>query len=180
VLNSGDNFIFFDNRAGAQVPQVELDAVQNHLLMRHVQRGGRYGRSEEVNAVIPRATSILNPMTSASLRLIVHSARKTLSRKTKDSFKESTRIGVRKWIGAMTESNLSKKFYLEVHVCERAVATLIDWSCCPTTRPCPRSRTLNTRRAWCVESKNWSCMLDRLRHRRDVKSFGSVGPKLYF
>ena len=39
-----------------------LDAVQNHLLMRHVQRGGRYGRSKEVNAVIQRETSILNPM----------------------------------------------------------------------------------------------------------------------
>jgi len=25
-----------------------LDAVQNHLLMRHVQRDGRYGRSKEV------------------------------------------------------------------------------------------------------------------------------------
>jgi selenocysteine lyase/cysteine desulfurase len=40
VLNSGNKFIFFDNGAGAHVPQVVLDAVQNHLLMRHVQRGG--------------------------------------------------------------------------------------------------------------------------------------------
>jgi cysteine desulfurase family protein (TIGR01976 family) len=32
-----------------------LDAVQNHLLMRHVQRGGRYGRSQEVDAGIQRA-----------------------------------------------------------------------------------------------------------------------------
>lgn len=55
ALNSGDNFVFFDNGAGAQVPQVVLDAVQNHLLMRHVQRGGRYGRSQEVDAGIQRA-----------------------------------------------------------------------------------------------------------------------------
>jgi cysteine desulfurase family protein (TIGR01976 family) len=32
-----------------------LDAVQNHLLMRHVQRGGRYGRSQEVDAGIQHA-----------------------------------------------------------------------------------------------------------------------------
>jgi cysteine desulfurase family protein (TIGR01976 family) len=37
------------------VPQVVLDAVQNHLLARHVQRGGRYGRSQEVDAGIQRA-----------------------------------------------------------------------------------------------------------------------------
>ena len=55
ALNSGDNFVFFDNGAGAQVPQAVLEAVQNHLLMRHVQRGGRYGRSQEVDAGIQRA-----------------------------------------------------------------------------------------------------------------------------
>jgi cysteine desulfurase family protein (TIGR01976 family) len=32
-----------------------LDAVQNHLLTRHVQRGGRYNRSQEVDAGIQRA-----------------------------------------------------------------------------------------------------------------------------
>lgn len=37
------------------MPQVVLDAVQNHLLTRHVQRGGRYGRSQEVDAGIQRA-----------------------------------------------------------------------------------------------------------------------------
>ena len=37
------------------MPQCVLDAVQNHLLMRHVQRGGRYGRSKEVDAGIQRA-----------------------------------------------------------------------------------------------------------------------------
>ncbi|MGC2195774.1 MAG: cysteine desulfurase-like protein, partial [Terriglobales bacterium] len=34
---------------------VVLDAVQDHLLARHVQRGGRYGRSQEVDAGIQRA-----------------------------------------------------------------------------------------------------------------------------
>lgn len=37
------------------MPQVVLDAVQNHLRMRHVQRGGRYSRSQEVDAGIQRA-----------------------------------------------------------------------------------------------------------------------------
>lgn len=55
ALNTGDNFVFFDNGAGAQVPQVVIDSVQNHLLVRQVQRGGRYSRSREVDAAIQRA-----------------------------------------------------------------------------------------------------------------------------
>jgi cysteine desulfurase family protein (TIGR01976 family) len=55
ALNTDDKFIFFDNGAGAQVPQIVLDAVQNHLLLRNVQRGGRYGRSQEVDAELRRA-----------------------------------------------------------------------------------------------------------------------------
>lgn len=55
ALNSSDNFVFFDNGAGAQAPQIVLDAVQDHLLSRNVQRGGRYRRSQEVDAAIQRA-----------------------------------------------------------------------------------------------------------------------------
>jgi cysteine desulfurase family protein (TIGR01976 family) len=55
ALNSGDNFIFFDNGAGAQVPQAVLDAVQHHLISRNVQRGGRYRQSREVDESIQRA-----------------------------------------------------------------------------------------------------------------------------
>src|SRR5213080_350209 len=55
ALHTGDNFVFFDNGAGAQVPRTVLDAVQHHLLTRNVQRGGRYGRSQEVDATIQRA-----------------------------------------------------------------------------------------------------------------------------
>ena len=54
-LNRGENFIFFDNAAGAQVPQVVFDAVNKHLLENNVQRGGRYAKSREVDAVIARA-----------------------------------------------------------------------------------------------------------------------------
>jgi cysteine desulfurase family protein (TIGR01976 family) len=54
-MNRGENFMFFDNAAGAQVPQVVFDAVNRHLLENNVQRGGRYAKSQEVDAVIARA-----------------------------------------------------------------------------------------------------------------------------
>ena len=54
-LSKGDPFIFFDNGAGAQVPQVVLDAIEDHLVSRNVQRGGRYRRSVEVDQTIQRA-----------------------------------------------------------------------------------------------------------------------------
>jgi cysteine desulfurase family protein (TIGR01976 family) len=47
--------IFFDNAAGAQIPQRVFDAVNEHLLMRNVQRGGPYRESQEVDAAIDRA-----------------------------------------------------------------------------------------------------------------------------
>lgn len=50
-----DEFIFFDNAAGAQSPRAVLDAVADHLLHRNVQRGGRYKQSQEVDAAIARA-----------------------------------------------------------------------------------------------------------------------------
>jgi len=50
-----DDFIFFDNAAGAQSPQTVLNAVADHLLHRNVQRGGRYRHSREVDETIARA-----------------------------------------------------------------------------------------------------------------------------
>ena len=55
ALSQGDDFVFFDNAAGAQIPQVVLDAVNQHLLTRNVQRGGPYPKSKEVDATIARA-----------------------------------------------------------------------------------------------------------------------------
>ena len=55
ALNMGDNFVFFDNGAGAQIPQVVLDAVARHLVRHNVQRGGRYGRSQAVDAALQSA-----------------------------------------------------------------------------------------------------------------------------
>ena len=55
ALTRPPEFIFFDNAAGAQVPQIVLDAVNHHLLECNVQRGGRYAKSREVDATIVRA-----------------------------------------------------------------------------------------------------------------------------
>lgn len=54
-LNEEPRFTFFDNGAGAQIPQIVFDAINGHLLHCNVQRGGRYAKSMEVDAVIARA-----------------------------------------------------------------------------------------------------------------------------
>jgi cysteine desulfurase family protein (TIGR01976 family) len=55
ALHLDPAFIFLDNAAGAQVPQMVLDAVNHHLVECNVQRGGRYPRSQQVDATIARA-----------------------------------------------------------------------------------------------------------------------------
>ena len=52
ALKHAAPFIFFDNAAGAQIPQIVFDAVNHHLLTCNVQRGGRYRQSQEVDATI--------------------------------------------------------------------------------------------------------------------------------
>ena len=49
------SFIFFDNAAGAQIPQSVLDAVNHHLLDHNVQRGGRYAKSRLVDQAMAEA-----------------------------------------------------------------------------------------------------------------------------
>jgi cysteine desulfurase family protein (TIGR01976 family) len=55
ALTRPPDFIFLDNAAGAQVPHGVLDAVNDHLLDRNVQRGGRYTKSREVDEMVLRA-----------------------------------------------------------------------------------------------------------------------------
>jgi len=55
ALHRTPDFVFFDNAAGAQVPQLVLDAVNHHLLECNVQRGGRYAKSRAVDEIIARA-----------------------------------------------------------------------------------------------------------------------------
>jgi cysteine desulfurase family protein (TIGR01976 family) len=55
ALKHAEPFVFLDNAAGAQIPQVVFDAVNRHLLECNVQRGGRYPQSREVDATVSRA-----------------------------------------------------------------------------------------------------------------------------
>jgi cysteine desulfurase family protein (TIGR01976 family) len=55
ALNKGEDFVFFDNAAGAQIPQCVLEAVTSHLVNCNVQRGGPYSKSQEVDAALARA-----------------------------------------------------------------------------------------------------------------------------
>lgn len=54
ALQRAAESIFFDNAAGAQVPNAVLAAVNEHLLAHNVQRGGRYPQSLAVDATIRR------------------------------------------------------------------------------------------------------------------------------
>ncbi|MGB6961439.1 MAG: cysteine desulfurase-like protein [Candidatus Acidiferrum sp.] len=55
ALNQQPDFVFFDNAAGAQIPQLVLDTINRHLLHCNVQRGGRYAKSIAVDQTIARA-----------------------------------------------------------------------------------------------------------------------------
>jgi cysteine desulfurase family protein (TIGR01976 family) len=55
ALERAGSFIFFDNAAGAQIPQSVLDAVTHHLVDHNVQRGGRYDKSRAVDQAIADA-----------------------------------------------------------------------------------------------------------------------------
>ena len=59
ALNRKRSSVFFDNAAGAQVPQQVLDAINEHLLSRNVQRGGPYRESLEVDAAIAYAREVV-------------------------------------------------------------------------------------------------------------------------
>lgn len=65
ALQNAEKFVFFDNAAGAQAPRVVLEAVARHLVERNVQRGGRYRRSEEVDASIARARASVAALLNA-------------------------------------------------------------------------------------------------------------------
>ncbi len=65
ALNRQPEFVFFDNAAGAQIPQVVLDAINHHLLDCNVQRGGRYSKSRAVDETIRRARQSVADLVNA-------------------------------------------------------------------------------------------------------------------
>jgi cysteine desulfurase family protein (TIGR01976 family) len=65
ALRRAGNAIFFDNAAGAQLPQTVLDAINRHLIDHNVQRGGRYSQSVAVDATIARARASVAVLVNA-------------------------------------------------------------------------------------------------------------------
>jgi cysteine desulfurase family protein (TIGR01976 family) len=66
ALNRSGSSMFFDNAAGAQIPQKVFDAINDHLLCRNVQRGGRYHESQEVDVEIARAREVVATFLNAA------------------------------------------------------------------------------------------------------------------
>lgn len=64
VAHAGD-FVFFDNAAGAQIPQVALDAVNRHLLEHNAQRGGRFRHSIAVDEAVDRGRASIAAFVNA-------------------------------------------------------------------------------------------------------------------
>jgi cysteine desulfurase family protein (TIGR01976 family) len=65
ALQRPSSFVFFDNAAGAQVPQKVIDAVNEHLLECNVQRGGRYAKSMAVDAMLAEARASVAALINA-------------------------------------------------------------------------------------------------------------------
>ncbi len=65
ALQRSGNGVFFDNAAGAQVPQAVFDAVNEHMRDRMVQRGGRYPQSIAVDETLARARASVAALVNA-------------------------------------------------------------------------------------------------------------------
>lgn len=65
ALRRAGSGVFFDNAAGAQVPQAVFDALNEHLLERMVQRGGRYPQSIAVDVTLARARASVAALVNA-------------------------------------------------------------------------------------------------------------------
>jgi cysteine desulfurase family protein (TIGR01976 family) len=89
--------IYFDNGAGAQVPQGVLDAVSHHMLHRMVQRGGRYAASRAVDQAIAdaraRVAMLVNARDPAEISFGMNAT----------SFIRLVSLGIAKMIGERNE-----------------------------------------------------------------------------
>ncbi len=65
ALQRAGSGVFFDNAAGAQVPQAVFDAVKEHMLERMVQRGGRYSQSIAVDEIIAQSRASVAALVNA-------------------------------------------------------------------------------------------------------------------
>lgn len=95
ALRDAPGTVFFDNAAGAQVPEEVVDAIREHLLRRNVQRGGRYERSRAVDRMLGEAretiASFLNAESPQEIAFGINST--TLIRTVADSIRPLLRAG---------------------------------------------------------------------------------------
>jgi cysteine desulfurase family protein (TIGR01976 family) len=95
ALRDAPGTVFFDNAAGAQVPEEVFDAIQEHLLLRNVQRGGRYERSRAVDTMLAQArervASFLNAESPREISFGINST--SLIRMIADSMHPLLRAG---------------------------------------------------------------------------------------
>ncbi len=96
LARAGD-FVFFDNAAGAQIPQGVLDAVTDHLVGHNVQRGGRYPMSVRVDASIREARD------SVALFLNAENAAEVCFGMNATSFIRLVSLGVGQTLGTRDE-----------------------------------------------------------------------------
>lgn len=66
LREAGAREVFFDNAAGAQVPDEVIEAMQRHLVHRAVNRGGRFQRSLEVDRQIADARETVTAFLNAA------------------------------------------------------------------------------------------------------------------
>ena len=95
ALRDAPGTVFFDNAAGAQVPEEVHEAIREHLLRRNVQRGGRYEKSRAVDAMLGSAretvASFLNAESPQEISFGLNST--TLIRTVADSIRPLLRAG---------------------------------------------------------------------------------------
>jgi len=89
--------IFFDNAAGAQVPDEVFDAMREYLLRNNVQRGGRYALSKQVDDQLGETRRLLAAFVNArSTDEIVFGLNATnLTRTVAEAFRPTLRAGDR-------------------------------------------------------------------------------------
>jgi cysteine desulfurase family protein (TIGR01976 family) len=89
--------IFFDNAAGAQVPDEVFDAMREYLLRHNVQRGGRYALSKQVDEQLAETRRLLAAFVNArSTDEIVFGLNATnLTRTVAEAFRPTLRAGDR-------------------------------------------------------------------------------------
>jgi cysteine desulfurase family protein (TIGR01976 family) len=125
ALERAGDFLFFDNAAGAQIPANVLAAVTDHLVARNVQRGGPYGRSQEVDAMIGRAREAVAAFVNA------RSADEIAFGLNATSFIRSISLAVGQTLGSRPEivvSDLDHEANIATWIAlERAGARIVWW-----------------------------------------------------